>query len=394
MKRKRSTQRYRRAANPVILAILVAMLPSGCTNDTIPEPDTQPVIAGLRAAANSACVSLETEGTSFCWGANEFGQVGNGLPNDQLRPSQVVGAPPFSTPFPGDHACASGENGLYCWGRNSSGEVGNGSTDPVPVPALVSGGLTFQQVAIGDDFTCGIATSGVTYCWGANDVGQLGTGTPGNSSVPVAVAGDPQILSLAAGGRTACGVLSSGGMVCWGNGADGELGNGQFGVSAAVPELVAGGLELFAPAIGANAAGQATVCASTLDAAYCWGKNSDGEIGDGTTERKNLPTPVTGLPGGVQMAPGGSHTCARTPDAAAFCWGRGGELGTGDVQPSTTPVAVKGGIKFAAVYSGRAHSCGRTDAAPARAFCWGVKNRGQLGDGTRITRLEPTLVTF
>ena len=384
-------QRY---AWEIITIAMLAATAAGCTNDAIPEPDTQPVIAGLRAAANATCVSLEDQGTSFCWGANEFGQLGNGLTSDQLRPSQVLGAPAFSTPFPGDHACASGESGLYCWGRNSSGEVGNGTTDPVPAPALVSGGLSFQQVAIGDDFTCGIATSGVTYCWGANDVGQLGTGAPGNSSVPVAVAGNPEILSIAAGGRTACGVLSSGGMVCWGNGADGELGTGEFGMSAAVPTPVAGGLQLFAPAIGANAAGQATVCASTLDAAYCWGKNSDGEIGDGTTERKSVPTAVLGLPRGVQIAPGGSHTCARTVDAAVFCWGKGGELGTGDTQPSTTPVAVKGGIQFAAVYSGRSHSCGRTEAAPARALCWGANNRGQLGDGSRSTRLEPTQVTF
>lgn len=134
-------------ATGISIAILSAIAVSGCTND-VPEPDTQPVIAGLRAAANSACVSLEVEGTSFCWGANEFGQVGNGLTLDQLRPAQVLDAPAFSTPFPGDHACASGESGLYCWGRNSSGEVGNATTDPVAKPALVSGGLSFQQVGM------------------------------------------------------------------------------------------------------------------------------------------------------------------------------------------------------------------------------------------------------
>lgn len=365
----------------------------GCTNDSIPEPDTQPVIAGIRAGGNTTCASIEDTGTTFCWGANEFGQVGNGNTTDQLRPAEAQNAPIFSTPYPGDHTCAAETSGLFCWGRNLSGELGSGTTDPFLTPAAVLAGFTFQQLAIGDDFTCGISTTGPTYCWGANDVGQLGTGNPGSSLAPVAVAGNPQLLSIAAGGRTACAVASTGDLLCWGNGAEGELGNGQS-ASSAVPVAVSGGLQLFAPAIGANASGQSTVCASTLDAAYCWGKNSDGEIGEGTKENRNVPTAVAGLPGGVQMAPGGSHTCARLPSAAVFCWGKGGRLGTGNAQASVTPVEVTGGITFGAIFSGRDHTCGRTDDDPSRAFCWGFNNRGQLGDGSRTTRLAPTLVTF
>jgi alpha-tubulin suppressor-like RCC1 family protein len=258
---------------------------------------------------------------------------------------------------------------------------------------LVLASFTFQQLAVGDDFTCGITTSGPTYCWGANDVGQLGSGNPGGSLTPVAVAGNPELLSIAAAGRTVCAVANSGELLCWGNGAEGELGNGQS-ASSAVPVAVSGGLQLFAPAIGANASGQATVCASTLDAAYCWGKNSDGEIGDGTKENRNVPTAVTGLPGGAQMAPAGSHTCARLVSAAVFCWGKAGQLGTGNAQASLTPVEVTGGIKFAAIFSGRDHTCGLTDDGPRQAFCWGFNTRGQLGDGSRTTRLAPTLVSF
>jgi alpha-tubulin suppressor-like RCC1 family protein len=153
-------------------------------------------------------------------------------------------------------------------------------------------------------------------------------------------------------------------------------------------------LQLFAPAIGANAAGQATVCASTLDAAYCWGKNSDGEIGDGTKENRNVPTAVVGLSGGAQLAPGGSHTCARVVSAKVYCWGKGNRLGTGNAQPSLTPVAIAGSLVFAAIFSGRDHTCGRTDDDPGRAFCWGGNTRGQLGDGSRTSQLNPTLVTF
>ena len=374
------------------MGVAGALAAAGCGDGA--EPATQPELGGLSAGANSTCVRLEEDGKAFCWGANEFGQVGDGTTTDRLRPTAVIGAPLFATPVSGDHACAIEASGLYCWGRNSSGEVGVGNTDPAPSPTLVTGGLTFQQVAVGDDFTCGQASSGVTYCWGANDDGQLGTGLPGNSSVPVAVAGNPEFRVIAAGGRTACGATTTGELLCWGNGVDGELGNGRFGVSAGTPTLVAGGLLFFAVAIGANAAGQATVCAPTDNGGYCWGKNSDGEIGDGTLLPKNVPTPISGIDGSFQIAPGGSHTCARMANGAVWCWGKAGRLGTGNAQPSTIPVEVTGGEVFGAIWSGRDHTCGSADDAPGRGFCWGDNARGQLGDGTRSTRLVPTRIVF
>jgi alpha-tubulin suppressor-like RCC1 family protein len=168
----------------------------------------------------------------------------------------------------------------------------------------------------------------------------------------VPVVGNPQFRVLAAGGRTACGATVTGELLCWGNGADGELGNGQFDVAATTPTPVGGGLQYWDVAIGANAAGQATVCARTFTAVYCWGKNSDGEIGDGTRQRKSLPTAVVGMSPNVQIAPGGSHNCARLPSAVVLCWGKGGRLGNGTAQASLTPVAVAGGLVFAAIWSG------------------------------------------
>ncbi|HEY9504808.1 MAG TPA: hypothetical protein VIQ27_02440 [Gemmatimonadales bacterium] len=349
----------------------------------------------LRTGGTSSCAILEEDGSAYCWGGNEFGQLGDGTTTDRLRPTKIVGSPLYSVPLPGSHTCALDRDALLCWGRNLSGEVGVGNTDPVHTPAIVGRGLVFWDVVVGDDFTCGTANEG-TFCWGANDFGQLGTGAPGDSPTPVGVAGGHQFRLLAAAGHTVCGNTSLGEVFCWGNGADGELGNGQFGVTSSTPTQVSAPFQIFWMAIGANAAGQATVCATAENGLYCWGKNSDGEIGDGTKLRKSVPTQVAGLPGGPNslIMPGGSHTCARTPRYEVFCWGKGGRLGTGSQQGSLTPVAVAGGLEFTWIWPALDHTCGWTQAEPSQAYCWGDNSRGQLGDGTTTARQAPRLVVF
>ena len=379
-------------------AVLIALAACGSNDDGGEggplEPGLQPAISGFRTGGNSTCASLEEDGTAYCWGANEFGQVGDGTTTDRHRPTRAGSIAHYFPPLAGDHACSQGATELYCWGRNSSGEVGTGSTSLTLTPTLVPGGLAFQAVAVGDDFTCGIAGSGTTYCWGANDRGQLGTGTPGNSPIPIAVAGQHTFTVIRAAGRTVCALTNTSELYCWGNGADGELGNGAFNSSASVPTIVGGGLHVLDVGVGANQAGQATVCAMAFEGPYCWGKNSSGEIGDGTKVRKSIPTAVGGLTGDVQFAPAGSHTCARSPLATVYCWGKGGRLGNGNSQESLSPVLVTGVQKFSYIWSGRDHTCGVSDVEPRLLYCWGENSRGQLGDGTTSARVAPTQVVF
>lgn len=381
---------WNRSAAPAVIAL--AFLSAACGHGSS-EPSPDVPVGALRVGVNTTCASVEDPGTAYCWGANEFGQVGDGTTADRSRPTAVVGAPRFTAAYPGDHACVVDAAELLCWGRNLSGELGRGTLVPGPTPGAVLGDLAFQQIAIGDDFSCGIAGSGATYCWGANDVGQLGTGVPGTSSEPALVAGDLQFGSIVAGGKTACGIAIDQ-LYCWGNGADGELGTGAFDVSASVPTAVAGGLHVLIVAIGADVGGRATVCALAQEGPYCWGKNTNGEVGDGTTVGRSVPTAVLGLDANVQLAPGGSHTCARVSSAEVVCWGKGGRLGTGSAAPSLSPVPVAGGHVFAAIYAGRDHTCGRTDDDPSTAWCWGENARGQLGDGTTTRRLSPGRVAF
>ena len=145
---------------------------------------------------------------------------------------------------------------------------------------------------------------------------------------------------------------------------------------------VAGGVSF-----AAVSAGSFYTCGVTVaGAAYCWGDNGLGQVGDGTTT-----TPGTGpsspalVAGGVSFAAvsaGFTHTCGVTAAGAAYCWGYNffGDLGDGTTTDRSSPVLVAGGVSFAAVSAGDFHTCGVT--AAGAAYCWGDNTVGQLGDGT------------
>src|SRR5256714_1685381 len=130
---------------------------------------------------------------------------------------------------------------------------------------------------------------------------------------------------------------------------------------------------------------------TTINEAHCWGHNTDGRVGDGTTNASVVPMPVTGSLAFTQISAGGSHTCGVTTSKAAYCWGEnfGGQVGDGTTPtPRLAPTLVQGGLSFDLPAAGFAHSCGVTSASTA--YCWGYNPSGQLGDGTTNLRASPT----
>jgi alpha-tubulin suppressor-like RCC1 family protein len=260
------------------------------------------------------------------------------------------------------------------------------SATPAP-PAAQS--AAFVPLAAGGNHTCAVTPEGGVMCWGSNDNGQLGDGSRTDRTRPVSVKNlAARAMAVAAGSAHTCILTEDGGVKCWGRNKDGELGNGTTQRSTE-PVDVTG----LASGVVAIAAGDNHTCAVTAQGGVkCWGANGDGQLGDGTTDAQSVPVDVSALEGPVTaVAAGTSHTCAAMAQGGVVCWGSNasGQLGDeSDVDFRPAPDAV-GGIQggITALTAKGDHTC-VLDAA-GEVMCWGANKYGQLGDGTDENRSLP-----
>jgi alpha-tubulin suppressor-like RCC1 family protein len=327
-----------------------------------------------------------------CWGTNgNLDQLG--IPDSALvvsGPVAVQGVPALASVTVGaSHSCGVTAAGVaYCWGQNDEGQLGIGHVDSRPhLPAPVLGGLTFASIVGGYSNTCGLTTAGAAYCWGADEVGRNGHGGDGSAAVdslPVPVSGGLTFQKLAVGVLNGCGITTDSIAYCWGGASQDEIGAfplpGSCGVYlgnafCAAPVPVGGGRQFVAIAAGFQDA-----CALAVGgAAYCWGTNNSGSTGD-TLNTDSLPFAVGGGNSFASIATTYTHTCGLTTTGAAYCWGTGtsGELGNGGTASNRLPQPVSGGLTFASISAGFT-TCAVTTTNVA--YCWGPNLNGVLGVG-------------
>ncbi len=254
---------------------------------------------------------------------------------------------------------------MKCWGNGSFGQLGNSGTAnqslPVDVTELTSGVIA---IAAGGAVTCALTGTGGMKCWGYNDLGQTGDQTTTNRSTPVDVIGlTSGVAAIAAADRHVCAVTSAGDAKCWGLNTEGQLGNGTT-ANSVVPVDVTG-LTGIASAIAVY--DRHSCALTTAGGVKCWGNNSGGALGDGNSPNdSDTPVDVDGLPSGIAgVSAGDSLSCAATISGAAKCWGENfaGQLGDGSTTPSDTPVDVAG--LGASLMSGSAQAVFSTDSLAA-----------------------------
>jgi alpha-tubulin suppressor-like RCC1 family protein len=194
---------------------------------------------------------------------------------------------------------------------------------------------------------------------------------------------------LSAGAWHTCGLTPGGAAYCWGWNLYGQLGNGAL-IDASAPLPVSGGLRFVAVSGG----GAHTCGLVSGGVAYCWGNNSYGQIGKGDTIGSATPFAVSGgLTFAAVSAGSEYHSCGLTTAGAAYCWGNNsfGQLGKGDTVGSAVPALVSAGLSFAAVSAGSHHACGITTGGAA--YCWGNNSYGQLGKGDTASSAVPVAVS-
>lgn len=360
----------------------------------------------------SSC-ALSAGGVVYCWGQGSAGQLGDGTEKEEsLTPVAVAGGHRFRAIAAGaDHVCGLDEEGqAFCWGANGAGQLGDGTRTQQDRPVPVADRRSFVAITAGVAHTCALTADGRAYCWGDDGLGQLGAGAIPSSDRPVPVSGDVRFHRIAAGGHHTCALDVNGKAWCWGYNDVGQLGDGRVGgrtnAHGPTPVEPVSGLGTIVD-IAANDGQSCALDAS--GAAWCWGDDRYGQLGDGrvTAPLQANPSPVRVVSESLRftaISTGSFHACALTGDGRAYCWGRNEppRLGTAAtpercgvrLRPqrgcATHPVPVDGDSRYRSIAAGSFHTCAVTREGAVE--CWGENPFGQLGTGDHDNVTAPRRV--
>jgi alpha-tubulin suppressor-like RCC1 family protein/flagellar hook assembly protein FlgD len=360
-------------------------------------------VQGISGAHGFTC-ALKTDGTVWCWGQGQAGQLGNGVLGASNVPVQVVGLPSSATHvWVGQTVgCAATSQGsLYCWGQNFFGLVGNGTQDD-QLSAVPVGGLPrpVVQMSIGSQHTCAVDDVGALRCWGNNGHGELGSGFVGGSYVlsPQEVQGISRpVVSVAAGVDHTCAITDDGQLWCWGGN-----GNAQLGDTTLVDHDLPASLTYWSGKAEQVVAGDQFTCASNnFGLVYCWGANLGGQVGSGNQNQQNHPY-ANGVSANADgLSAGSTSTCAVSDINAVVCWGqiRGKTLLTptagptfaapGDVSSYTATATPGGATCTAAAFP---WTCTITGLVDGQTYTFTVHATNSIGDGAESAPTAPLLI--
>jgi alpha-tubulin suppressor-like RCC1 family protein len=298
----------------------------------------------VSAGGNYAC-AIRDDNTLWCWGYNRFGALGAGSYRNHLGPVQVGAQAVWAQVSAGtNHVCALRTDGtLWCWGLNDGGDLGIASPFTQQSPVQVGTDTDWRQVSAGGSSTCAIRTDQTLWCWGLNIAGLIGVGSTTRAfraPTQVRPATGWQQVSVSGPGTLAhaCAIDTGSSLWCWGANNAGQLGTGgETGQLSPVEVGIQNDWRQVAT-------GDSFTCATRGDPRlWCWGDNSSGQLGIGSTfGPQNSPVPAGPARLWHQVAAGASHACAIRTDRTLWCWGQNsdGELGIASTVNQDSPVQV------------------------------------------------------
>jgi alpha-tubulin suppressor-like RCC1 family protein len=366
--------------------------------------------ASAATAAPAAAERHAAAGPAFveAWGRNDHGQLGNDSTVSSKLPVKVK-LPPGVTITSVRAGCLqtvalTSTGQVLAWGDDQVSELGDNlvaqPSSPTPVTVKLPPGTKVTAIRAGCAFGLALTSTGGVLGWGFNTLGALGDGTDGDVGLtanPVKLPDGTKIKGISAGFAHSLAVTTTGQVLAWGDNLDGELGDGTTNPQEKpIPVSLPG-----SPTVTAVAAGNGFSLALTSQGqVWAWGKNVDGELGDGTTSStdKGASTPVM-----VKLRPGtkvkslfagGSHSLALTSTGQVLAWGANssGQLGDGTTAPSDVPLAtaLPSGTTVTAIAAGDSHSLALTSTG--KVLAWGDGVWGPLGSGFTLDEYLPTPV--
>ncbi len=385
------------------------------------------------SGGNDHTLLLLDDGSVWAWGANDYGQLGDGTTSESHFPVRVKNSAGTGELWnitaisagAGFSVALTSDSTIWAWGVNDEGQLGDGSTDErhLPVAVLDSSGYPLDDIvaiSAGAYHCLALDKWDEVWAWGANRYGALGRGTADYNPHPLArnvlhsadsVFAD--VVSIACGSQYNYALRSDQTLWAWGSGGDGQLGNDTT-LNQYYPEPVLdsagtgmfGEIALFDAArhgvLGTTGHGVAIDDDGYL---WAWGRNYDGQLGDGTATPRDRPVHVhdasgTGFFGDVASCSNGSeNTLALLGDATVWAWGNNyyGSVGDNSTFDRYLPVRVHGiddiGYldNIAQIETGQGHAF--AIHSDGRLFGWGRNDRGQLGDGSTTLRRYPVEIT-
>lgn len=329
---------------------------------------------GVASTASATSVGVMT------WGANNFGQLGNGNTKNSDE-AITLSEPDDVTAVAGGGAFSLAlmkDGTVMAWGRNSAGQLGDGTETNSAVPVEVTGLSKVIAISAGEEYSLALLQDGKVMAWGQNGGGELGDGTRTSRDKPVEVKELSEVAAISAGDHHGLALLESGKVMAWGENGSGELGDGTT-TSSDEPVEVSG-----LSKVTAISGGYLFSLAVENGKVMSWGSNAEGKLGDGTETNSDVPVEVKGLSEeATAIAAGGWHSLAVLKDGKVMSWGFNahGQLGDGTTTNSDEPVEVGAGLtEVAAVSAGLEDSMALLKSG--KVMAWGVNRDGQLGDGT------------
>jgi|GEM_PF-781791 len=352
-----------------------------CANEAITQ---------ITAGESHAC-ALRRSGTVTCWGNNDAGLLGDGTRVLRTASVQVVGLDSIVEIDAGPtHTCARRSNGqVWCWGQGGNGALGNGTNTSVqPRPVQVSGLSDAESISSGGAYSCARSTSRGVLCWGWNAYGQLGDGTNADHNTPSAVVGPVSPMALgrpvaSLGGHTCAMRTGTIEVYCWGRNIYGQLGIETTSAGSNIPVQV-----YPIDAVEVTTGGGHSCVRVRSNQISCWGNNGSWQLGGaGTLDHYSTPRIVLlGTDDVVQMALGSAFSCVLRTGGLVTCWGgnSSGQLGDGTTTRRISPRDIAGLNDVVEIAAGDSFACARR--MTGAVVCWGRNGDGQLNDGTSTDR--------